>query len=167
MKTIAEKNWRNSFLKETGIWLTSRLISKYAACDSVFLSCQVTTEDVDAIYELAKFYFECGQYVLSSPLLRRFLELNADPQKELSALWGKIASDLAMGEWSEGTHLYSFVSLVVVDNFARLETLIESTSVPLKQLQLRTWAAHWSLFAFFQIPQKESYHVDLLLGNDK
>lgn len=37
----------------------------------------------------------------SAPLLKRFLELNSDPKKELSALWGKIASDLAMSNWGE------------------------------------------------------------------
>jgi hypothetical protein len=72
----------------------------------------VKPEDVDAVYELAKFNFECGQYVQAGPLLRRFLELTSDPQKQLSALWGKIASDLAMSNWTEG--------ILFVDRFSNL-----------------------------------------------
>eukprot|EP01127_Copromyxa_protea_P003071 TRINITY_DN12942_c0_g1_i1.p1 TRINITY_DN12942_c0_g1~~TRINITY_DN12942_c0_g1_i1.p1 ORF type:complete len:438 (-),score=128.87 TRINITY_DN12942_c0_g1_i1:35-1306(-) len=134
-KIVSEGNWTVAYLEET---------------------LQAKSDDIDAIYELAKFNFECGQYVQASPLLRRFLDLTTDSQKQLSALWGKIASDLAMSNWTD-----------VSDDFAKLETLIEAEANPLKQLQLRTWAAHWSLFSFFQISGKESFHCELLLGNDK
>jgi len=117
----------------------------------------VKLEDVNSICELAKFYYEVGQYGLSAQLLRRFMDLNEDPQKEMTALWGKIASDLVMSNWDE-----------VLDDFAKLESLIESSgAAPIKQLQQRIWIAHWSLFTFFQIPRKENFYLDLCLGSDK
>jgi len=118
---------------------------------------KITQDDVNSICELAKFYYEIGQYDRSSSLLRRFMDLNEDPQREATALWGKIASDLVMSKWDD-----------VLDDFAKLETLIESSGVaPIKQLQQRIWIAHWSLFTFFQIPRKETFYLDLCLGSDK
>jgi len=158
----------------------------------------ITSKDIAAMYDLAKFYFECGQYGTSGPILRRYLDLLKEPaaptqttsttasplaasptttttssptatttaaaevitapsaEKQISALWGKLASDLAKSDFRE-----------VTSDFEQLEYLIENCpgNTPLRQLQQRTWVAHWIIFTFFQLPQRESFLLDFLLGN--
>lgn len=64
---------------------------------------KITKEDIDALYKLSKFYFECGQYDLASEQLKYFRLLNTEPAKDMSALWGKLCCDIVIASWNEGT----------------------------------------------------------------
>lgn len=55
-------------------------------------------------------------------------------------------------------------------NFTAIKDLIEELNIsttPLKQLQLRSWVLHWSLFLSFALPQGTSLLLELVFGNDK
>jgi len=132
LKINQENNWTLSFLQTTY---------------------NVTNEDVNSLYELAKFYFEVGQYPKAIELLRYFRAIsNADPEKHSSALWGKLAAEILMANWEEA-----------FTDFEKLIELVESPSLSsVKQLQERVYLAHWSLFGLFQ----RTNFLDLLLGNE-
>jgi len=101
---------------------------------------QVTKEDVEALHDLAKFYYECGNYQEAADLLRYYRLLASDPQKKISATWGKLASEILVSNWNEAR-----------EDVRLLQDLIdESSQSPAKQLQSRTWLANWSLFIHFQ-----------------
>jgi len=102
---------------------------------------KVTKEDIDALYKLAKFYFEIGQYERASELLKYFLAINSDPQKEVSALWGKLSADIVISNWIDA----SKTLLQLRDS---IENPVNQPH-PLKQLQQRVWFIHWSLFIYF------------------
>eukprot|EP01126_Amoeba_proteus_P034168 TRINITY_DN338_c0_g1_i6.p1 TRINITY_DN338_c0_g1~~TRINITY_DN338_c0_g1_i6.p1 ORF type:complete len:429 (-),score=112.03 TRINITY_DN338_c0_g1_i6:45-1331(-) len=134
-------------LVESDQWNIPTLETKYKA----------TKEDFDAIYALAKFYFECGQYPYVSKLLKHFIALNGDKEKRKSALWGKLAAEIVMSNWDE-----------VNKDIKAMEELIETSQdiTPLKQLEQRTWLANWILFSMFQKPQNISSTLELFLGNE-
>lgn len=59
---------------------------------------------------------------------------------------------------------------VALANFTTIKELVEDPSVsstPIKQLQLRSWVLHWSLFLSFALPQGSSSLLELVFGNDK
>ena len=72
---------------------------------------KITSEHVEALYKLAKLHFECGQYgqvQASSPmgaaeLLTIYRMLIKDPNSDtaLSALWGKLASEILLWKWDD------------------------------------------------------------------
>lgn len=51
---------------------------------------------VDALLHFAKFQFECGNYEAASEYLHHFRTYSLDADKNLSALWGKLASEILM-----------------------------------------------------------------------
>jgi translation initiation factor 3 subunit E len=68
-----------------------------------------------------------------------------DPEKDISALWGKFACDILLGrDWEA-----AFEDLNALREFIDNQ---ENVS-PLQQLQQRTWLIHWSLFVFFNHPK--------------
>jgi len=118
---------------------------------------KMTKEDVDALYKLAKFYFEIGQYEVSSDLLKYFRLLNNDPQKDQSALWGKLCADIVTSNWNEASK-----------NLIQLRDSIENPLVlpsPLKQLQQRCWFIHWSLFVHFPRPGGLPFILDQFMSD--
>lgn len=55
---------------------------------------------VDAFYDHAKLLFECGQYEQSAEYLPLARGLGIDPEKQFSAMWGKLASEiLSKTDW--------------------------------------------------------------------
>eukprot|EP01119_Soliformovum_irregulare_P006067 TRINITY_DN17816_c0_g1_i1.p1 TRINITY_DN17816_c0_g1~~TRINITY_DN17816_c0_g1_i1.p1 ORF type:complete len:458 (+),score=110.95 TRINITY_DN17816_c0_g1_i1:28-1374(+) len=113
---------------------------------------QVTQESVDALYRFAKFQFDCGNYAGAHEYLYQFRALNSNPEKNFSALWGKLASGILTQNWDEAMkdvlHLREFIDS-------------KSLTTPLKQLQQRTWLMHWSLFVFFNHSNGKTGIIDL------
>lgn len=120
----------------------------------------VTDDVLDAGYELGKFKFDCGIYDDTAPLMQMYRRLmdGRSPERELYALWGKLAADILNGNWDAG-----------LDDINQLKEVIDSNHRalslnPLQQLQQRTWLIHWSLFVFFNHPDGRNGIIDLLFS---
>jgi len=100
----------------------------------------IESGDVEALYKLAKFEYECGDYGGAAEHLGLVQLLSNDAARIDSALWGKYAADILMRNWQGA-----------VDDMNRLRDAIEndaSTSA-LAKMNQRVWLLHWSLFVFF------------------
>lgn len=54
----------------------------------------IGSEQIDALYHYAKFQFECGNYSTASEFLYHYRTLSTDPERNMSALWGKLAATI-------------------------------------------------------------------------
>jgi len=99
----------------------------------------ITPHHVDVLHRYAKFVYDCGQYQQASSLLVSFRALTTNPDKAFSAMWGKLASEILVQNWSQA-----------VEDIQALRDAIESrpTTPPLVLLQQRCWLMHWALFIF-------------------
>jgi translation initiation factor 3 subunit E len=114
---------------------------------------QITTQDVENLYEYAKLLFECGDYTQAKEHLYHFRALNTNPEKNFSSLWGKLACEILLQLWDDAFKDLGF-----------LREIIETKNFPpLKLLQQRTWFIHWSLFVYFN-HQNRATLVDLLMN---
>merc|ERR1719318_463321 len=111
-------------------------------------------EMVDMLYAYAKFQYECGNYSGAAEYLY-FCRVLLPPSSKnyLSAIWGKLASEILMQDWE-----------TALDDLNRLKEIIDTGSFsPLQSLQQRTWLIHWSLFVFFNHPKGRDLIIDLFL----
>jgi len=111
---------------------------------------QVDADQIEGLYELGKFIFECGDYASSVEYLSAYRLLIADPKKGrgFSALWGKLAAEILNDEWAEAER-----------DVHNLQEIIDRGTKDVSQpelLQQRTWLIHWSLFVFLARPQARS-----------
>lgn len=120
----------------------------------------ITADVIDAAYELGKFKFDCGIYEDTAALMQIYRRLmdGRSPERELYALWGKLAADILNENWVAG-----------LEGINQLKEAIDANSRslsfnPLQQLQQRTWLIHWSLFVFFNHPDGRNGITDLLLS---
>lgn len=51
---------------------------------------------MEALYLYAKFQFECGNYSMAADLLQPYRTLCTSSERNMSALWGKLSSDILM-----------------------------------------------------------------------
>ncbi|RWR74722.1 eukaryotic translation initiation factor 3 subunit E [Cinnamomum micranthum f. kanehirae] len=100
---------------------------------------QIGAEQIEALYQYAKFQFECGHYSGAADYLYQYRALCTDSERSLSALWGKLAAEILMQNWD-----------VALEELNWLKEIIDSKNFvsPLNQLQNRIWLMHWSLFIF-------------------
>eukprot|EP00245_Coleochaete_scutata_P003740 TRINITY_DN155_c1_g1_i1.p1 TRINITY_DN155_c1_g1~~TRINITY_DN155_c1_g1_i1.p1 ORF type:complete len:445 (+),score=113.80 TRINITY_DN155_c1_g1_i1:60-1337(+) len=101
---------------------------------------KIGPDQIEALYQYAKFQFECGNYSGASDYLYQYRTLCTNSDRSFSALWGKFACEILMQNWD-----------VAMEEMTRLKEIIDSRNfaTPLNQLQQRTWLMHWSLFVFF------------------
>ncbi|XP_049851630.1 uncharacterized protein LOC126326527 [Schistocerca gregaria] len=117
----------------------------------------ITSAHLSALYDLAKFKYECGDYATAADYLMHFRELSSDPELHLHALWGRLAVYILLQYWDD--------ALVTV-NLIR-DTIDHTTNTsPLVQLQQRTWLIHWSLFVYFSNLSVCSQCIELF-SNDR
>ncbi|RKP36425.1 eIF3 subunit 6 N terminal domain-containing protein [Dimargaris cristalligena] len=111
-----------------------------------------TDEMIVTLYRYGKFQYECGNYGGSSDMLYHFRVLSTDNDLNLSALWGKLASEILQGNWE-----------AAYEDLQKLREAIDMKAFadPLQQLQQRTWLIHWSLFVFFNHPKGRDGIVDM------
>eukprot|EP01120_Amphizonella_sp_Union-15-10_P007861 TRINITY_DN2710_c0_g1_i2.p1 TRINITY_DN2710_c0_g1~~TRINITY_DN2710_c0_g1_i2.p1 ORF type:complete len:458 (-),score=97.97 TRINITY_DN2710_c0_g1_i2:87-1403(-) len=116
----------------------------------------VKDEHLDDLFRIAKFQFECGNYSATAEYLSFFRELSNDPEKNLAALWGKLAAEILIMENMEQA----------TTDLEELKETIENKSIstPLGQLQQRAWVIHWSLFVYFGDPTGRGRFVDLIFS---
>lgn len=112
-------------------------------------------EDLDTLYDYAKFQYECGNYSGAAEYLyfHRVL-VQPDDKRATDSLWGKLASEILMQDWDTAW-----------EDLHRLRENIDSNIIasPLQLLQQRTWFIHWSLFVFFNHAKGRDEIIDLFL----
>ncbi|CAM0875893.1 unnamed protein product [Alopecurus aequalis] len=115
---------------------------------------QIGPDQIDALYQYAKFQFECGMYSDAADFLYQYRALCTDGERSLSALWGKLAAEILMQNWD-----------VAQEELNRLKEIIDSNSFfsasPISQLHSRIWLMHWSLFIFFNHENGKNGIIDL------
>ncbi|KAG0270153.1 eukaryotic translation initiation factor 3 subunit E [Actinomortierella ambigua] len=112
----------------------------------------MTTEMITTLYQFGQFQYTCGNYGGAADMLYHFRVLSTDESLNLSALWGKLASEILTGNWDD--------ALLAIQE---LKESIDKTQFasPLHQLEQRTWFLHWSLFVFFNHPKGRDAIIDL------
>ncbi|KAJ4830989.1 Eukaryotic translation initiation factor 3 subunit E [Turnera subulata] len=105
---------------------------------------QIGPEQIEALYQYAKFQFECGNYSGASDYLYHYRALCTNSERSLSALWGKLAAEILMQNWD-----------IALDELNRLKEIIDS------KVQSRVWLMHWSLFIFFNNDNGRTQIIDL------
>ncbi|EEC81741.1 hypothetical protein OsI_25391 [Oryza sativa Indica Group] len=113
---------------------------------------QIGPEQIETLYQYAKFQFDCGNYSDAAVYLYQYRALCTNSERSLSALWGKLAAEILMQNWD-----------VALDELNRLKEIIDSKnfSSPLNQLQNRIWLMHWSIFIFFNHENGRNGIIDL------
>ncbi|KQK20343.1 eukaryotic translation initiation factor 3 subunit E [Brachypodium distachyon] len=113
---------------------------------------QIGPDQIEALYQYAKFQFECGNYSGAADFLYQYRALCTNSERSLSALWGKLAAEILMQNWD-----------VAQEELNRLKELIDSKnfSSPINQLHSRIWLMHWSLFIFFNHENGRNGIIDL------
>ncbi|KAL9373659.1 hypothetical protein Peur_033279 [Populus x canadensis] len=113
---------------------------------------QIGQEQIEALYQYAKFQFECGNYSGAADYLYQYRGLCNNSERSLSALWGKMAAEILMQNWD-----------IALEELNRLKEIIDSKSFssPLNQVQSRIWLMHWSLFIFFNNDNGRTQIIDL------
>lgn len=113
---------------------------------------QIGPDQIEALYQYAKFQFECGNYSGAADYLYQYRALCTNSDRSVSALWGKLAAEILMQNWD-----------VALEELNRLKEIIDSKSfsTPLNQVQNRIWLMHWSLFIFFNHDNGRTQIIDL------
>ncbi|XP_020690718.2 eukaryotic translation initiation factor 3 subunit E-like [Dendrobium catenatum] len=113
---------------------------------------QIGQEQIEALYQYAKFQFDCGNYSGAADYLYHYRDLCTNSDRSLSALWGKLAAEILMQNWA-----------IALEELNRLKQIIDSKNFasPLYQLQNRIWLMHWSLFIFFNHENGRNGIIDL------
>ncbi|BGP15016.1 hypothetical protein JCM10213_002839 [Rhodosporidiobolus nylandii] len=106
----------------------------------------VTLEQIALLYKFGQFQFSIGHYGGASDYLYHFRVLSTDSALVLSAMWGKLASDILEGSWD-----------AALEELNGLREFIDQRGGagpggPLLALQQRTWWLHWSLFVYYNHP---------------
>lgn len=115
---------------------------------------KIGPEQIEALFQYAKFQFDCGNYSGASELLQPYRTLCTNTEKNMQALWGKLASDILMQSFD-----------VAMEDFGKLKEALENQSFasPLMQLQQRTWLMHWALYIFWNHENGKNALIDLFL----
>ena len=83
------------------IWQDSRFLGLFGLQNYIpfFFSDQIGQEQIEALYQYAKFQFECGNYSGAADYLYQYRALCTNSERSLSALWGKLAAEILMQNW--------------------------------------------------------------------
>jgi translation initiation factor 3 subunit E len=143
---------------------------------------QIGPDQIEALYQYAKFQFECGNYSGAADYLYQYRALCTNSERSVSALWGKLAAEILMQNWDVALEelnrlkeiidskvfllmlytLFFVVQVHYITNFVLSLILLQSFSSPLNQLQNRIWLMHWALFIFFNHENGRNGIIDLL-----
>jgi translation initiation factor 3 subunit E len=113
----------------------------------------ITPEHLENLYRYAKLMFEIGQYASAADYLFYYRKLSNDMPKNQSALWGKLAAEILLGNYEFALEDLNTLAQTINDNV--------NASHP-EQLQQRTWLIHWSLFIFFNTDNGRQEMVNFL-----
>ena len=142
---------------------------------------QIGPDQIEALYQYAKFQFECGNYSGAADYLYQYRALCTNSERSVSALWGKLAAEILMQNWDVALEelnrlkeiidskvflltlytLFFVVYLHYITNLFCSWFFWQNFSSPLNQLQNRIWLMHWSLFIFFNHENGRNGIIDL------
>ncbi|CAG8466237.1 10233_t:CDS:2 [Ambispora leptoticha] len=112
----------------------------------------LTEEMVNTLYQSGQFQYNCGNYGGAADMLYHYRVLSTDHEQNLSALWGKLASEILDMNWDNALEeLQKLRETIDQKNFASA----------LHQLQQRSWFIHWSIFVFFNHPKGRDGIIDV------
>jgi len=112
-------------------------------------------ENMESMYKLAKFMYECGNYSATTSYLYLYLIVTPPTDKNyLNVLWGKLAAEILVQNWESA-----------LDDLNKLKEYIDANtfSNSLQSLQQRSWLIHWSLFIFFNLDKGRDLIIDMFL----
>ncbi|XP_055689590.1 eukaryotic translation initiation factor 3 subunit E [Lutzomyia longipalpis] len=111
-------------------------------------------EMLDSVYKLAKYLYECGNYVDSiSYLYFCLLVMQPTDKNYLNVLWGKLAAEILTLNWSSA-----------LEDLNRLREYIDNSNFTnVQALQQRTWLIHWSVLVFFNHAKGRDLIIDMFL----
>jgi len=109
---------------------------------------------LDTLYAYSQLLYDTGNYQAAEIILYQYFILSNDPERTFAALWGKFASAILSSNWES-----AFDEMNKIRDF--IDNKVQFT--PLVQLQQRTWLIHWSLFVFFNHPERRDDIIDLFL----
>uniref|UniRef100_A0A1B0D5V8 Eukaryotic translation initiation factor 3 subunit E n=2 Tax=Phlebotomus papatasi TaxID=29031 RepID=A0A1B0D5V8_PHLPP len=111
-------------------------------------------EMLDSVYKLAKYLYECGNYIDSiSYLYFCLLVMQTNDKNYLNVLWGKLAAEILTLNWSSA-----------LEDLNRLREFIDSSNFTnVQALQQRTWLIHWSVLVFFNHSKGRDLIIDMFL----
>lgn len=120
---------------------------------------QIGPDHVEALYQYAKFQFDCGNYSLAAELLQSYRTLCTNGERNISALWGKLAAEILMHEQEN-------IQAAREDVIKLRDTIDNQTTFApaLEVLQQRTWLLHWSLYVFWNHETGRSDLIELFLS---
>jgi translation initiation factor 3 subunit E len=106
---------------------------------------QISLDEINALYHFGHYQYTLGQYAEAANFLYHFMIFSPSVDLNISAHWGKLASNILTGEWD--------AALTEVKDLRDAIDNPHGTALakPLTQLQARTWLLHWSLFVFFNL----------------
>jgi len=121
---------------------------------------------LDMLWEYARLLFDCGNYELTSILLKHYKSLMKDSQepdrpvteKQFWAIWGSLASNILHCQWEDAAN-----------NVQQMDATLESNSMKMSKTELVTqkaWLLHWAIWVIFKSEkgsQKEMKLEDLVL----
>lgn len=109
---------------------------------------------IDSVYKLAKYLYECGNYLDSiSYLYICLMAMQPTDKNYLNVLWGKLAAEILTLNW--GTAL---------DDLNRLRDYIDNHNFTnIQVLQQRTWLIHWSVLVFFNHAKGRDLIIEMFL----
>ncbi|EJD45672.1 eukaryotic translation initiation factor 3, subunit 6 [Auricularia subglabra TFB-10046 SS5] len=116
----------------------------------------VTLDQIAALYNFGQFQYTYGNYSGAADYLYHFRVLSTDPEKLMSAHWGKLASDTLSGKWD-----------IALEELNALRDAIDARAgmdASVAQLQSRTWLLHWALFVYFNHPQGRTLLLETFLA---
>jgi translation initiation factor 3 subunit E len=118
----------------------------------------LTVDQINALYHYGQYQYTYGDYSGAASYLYHFLILSPSQHLNLSAHWGKLASNILSGSWD-----------AALEEVKDLRDLIDNphsaaTAKPTFQLQARTWLLHWSLFVFFNHEDGRQALLDMFLS---
>lgn len=76
---------------------------------------QIGPDQIEALYQYAKFQFECGNYSGAADYLYQYRALCTNSDRSVSALWGKLAAEILMQNWD-----------IALEELNRLKEIIDS-----------------------------------------
>ena len=91
-------------------------------------------EQIDALYHYAKFQFECGNYSAAAEFLYHYRTLSTDNERNMSALWGKLAAEILLQNWCVLIAEYNNMNPALMQSLRRRLAL--PRSVPFRTLSL-------------------------------
>jgi len=137
-------------------------MKKYDEIGEICTAFELDRDVFDRLLAYSKVQYDCGNYALSSELLKHYRNIMGNmagpPSRGLmSSIWGSLASSILNTEFEEAAE-------VIMKLEDHLENAAKISKAEL--LTQRAWLLHWSLFPIFQT---ESLHptspVTKLLDN--